>query len=407
MVVSAKKTTHRFFVILLIEVLLLVSIICEVNGKTMINEDDKNNTEIIPIDNTHQPISSNQLLRDDIEKDFTIQTENFTNYLMTNDTVILSNIDFVFDLKMVADSNDNMHVVLLGQVDGTYGLFHKILFKSNQSWSDLRYLGTASGDNYAPTIDLVAGWNSTIHLTYYLSSGVHYRRYSNGAWEDPLFINGGVKPKIKLGLDGLPKIFYFYERWYDDSWLAEQLVNGSWIFNGFDSDLGRAFGYHYDFVVTAKENLEMVYIYICRVSSDHHFELITKSNISSEFSDPVIFATYETDGYTNYKPIEAELVVDNSGILHFFANIPSDTENRFYYQKSGGGGTWTTPSILISKTTTNFNIRVYKSCAVEPSNNIAFVWSHLDYINDTIPACNLGLKTYRPATGWSGSRIFL
>lgn len=409
MVVSAKKTAHKFCVILLIEVLILTTVICEVNRKTIIDREDNENIVITPIDNNQQPINNNQLLRDATEKQFTLQTGNLTNYLLTNDSVILNDVNSVFDLKMVADSNDNMHVVLLGQVDGINGLYHKVLFKSNQSWSDLLHLGSAIGDNYASTIDLVAGWNSTIHLTYYLSSGVHYRRYSNGAWEDPVFINGGVKPKIQLGLDGLPKIFYYYEVWYDgftyDSWLAEQLINGSWIINGFFNSLRFYDIYYYDFVVTAKDNLEMVYIYICRVSSGHHFELITKSNISSEFSDPVFIASYETDKYSNYKPIEAELVVDNSGILHFIANIPSDTENYFYYQRSSGGA-WTTPSIIVSKSTTNYNIRVYKTCAVEPSNNIAFVWSHLDYLPPHIPACNLGLKTYRPTTGWSEAEFF-
>ena len=68
MVVSAKKTAHKFCVILLIEVLILTTVICEVNRKAIIDREDNENIVITPIDNNQQPINKNQLLRDATEK---------------------------------------------------------------------------------------------------------------------------------------------------------------------------------------------------------------------------------------------------------------------------------------------------------------------------------------------------
>ncbi|MGC9778540.1 MAG: hypothetical protein HZR80_04800 [Candidatus Heimdallarchaeota archaeon] len=418
---SNKNYKQMLFVILLIEMLLVNIAFSENNGRIQAPYNSKKCNNFDERFNSADTLSENPLISSTANSEssigvssYGIQAENYTSYLWTNDIVLQNDVNYVFDLKIVADSEDNIHVIILGKINDNTGMYHKIFFKNNQSWSELKFIGTAATISHISTMDVVAGQNGTIHLTYQLS-GVWYRLFRNEVWEDGIEISPGLRPKIQTDFNGLPKILFYVDQYWDyekERWiserfyLAEQLINSTWVFYTFFDSFPYGV-FNYDLAISYRNNQEIVDMYVCGIEKIYEpddgrrylFYHISKSNISEDFSSLSNFQNYEGHYWQPYGQVESLLIADHDGILHLFVNIPYETENRLYYQ-TYNGTVWKNPITLVQRTTDYLNIRANKAAAVEPSNRLAFIWSYGESINYSMVG-KMQLKTYQEANGWS------
>ena len=323
------------------------------------------------------------------------------------------------DLKTANDSEDNIHLLFLGRVAGKEGIYHKIFFQTNSSWSEINYVVGASILNYVSAIDMAIDYENRIHLVFQKDESVYYIKCSDGIWDEGEFISNGYKPKIEIDLEGNPNIFYYNHNYYSrglfvkkynkilENWETDQVID---IYFNREYYTSR---FSYDFAISLKDGIEVFNFYFMEVGVyydeysnrfyKHDLYHISKTNISGTYSTPINFKSYLVPYSTIYIPSEPLLLKGLEGELHFFINIPTSTMNLLYYQKKTDTG-WGAAQEIASYPTTNPNSQIAKTGAVESYGRVTVIWSLLDSSTDEIFA-QLRMKSFLPSSGWSSTEI--
>jgi len=370
-------------------------IICSVLCSTIILNEKKiteiKSAEIIP--------------RDILEK----QAEDYIGYSWGEDEIIIENVITTGDLKTVVDSNNNTHILHLGIIGSTFGLYHKILFSSNLTWSGEEFLGTVDVENYGSSMDVIADSKGDLHLAYQVDGYIYYRKYSDNHWFSHELLNQGRRPKIEMGLDDVPRVIFArtYSSTYTRGFLYFILNDSRTSINFFTEF--RTSSYHFDFTISERNNEEIIDFYACRYypiwgdgsyeSYEHLFYHTSKSNVSSEFSTINIFRTFSSPYISNYIANEGVMVADNASNLHLFFSLPTETTNRIYHIQRTETG-WQNPTSIGEISSDNPNARTYITAKSEPYVKTTIVWSWITKIGGVSVGQNR-LRTYHPNSGWS------
>ncbi|MHA1556138.1 MAG: hypothetical protein ACTSPM_04305 [Candidatus Heimdallarchaeota archaeon] len=337
------------------------------------------------------------------------QDEEYIGYLWGADEIVIEDVITTGDLKTEVDSNNNTHIFHFGIIGSTFGLYHKILFSTNLSWSEEEFLEAIDLENYGSSMDVVADSKGDLHLTYQLNGYVYYRKYSNYHWFSHELLGQGRRPKIEMGLDDNPKIIFTnsYTSSYTRGFYLF-VLNDSWTSSLFFTDF-RTSTFHFDFTVSERNSEEIVDLFACRYSPvwvdgsyetyTHRFYHISKSNFSSEFSSANNFHTFSTPYVGNYVVNEGVMVADNASNLHLFLSLPTETTNRIYHIQRTETG-WQNPTIIGEISSDNPNARTYITAKSEPYVKTTIVWSWITKV-DGVSVGQNRLRTYHPSDGWS------
>ena len=349
----------------------------------------------------------------------TKQASNNTHYLWGNDTVIEANFDYALDLEIISDSEFNLHLFIAGNLNDDFGLYHMYKLNNTQIWSAPNKIGTIYFELYKSFIDVKADMQGNIHLVYLTSAGFIYKIYNSTSWSENQYIGSGYGARLQVDNYGNPKIMYYkstgvvidyFYVTYQIFYLTELHSNGTWTTKTFNAyfDNARIF---LDFSLSYRNSREIIDIFIevlHTVRDSYNIPLyfnkeiyhMLKTNLSNDFTELNLISSYQLPYSSLYKLIDSILIGDGVDTLHSFTDIPTETKNQIFYQQKSGSS-WNPSTILSEIQTTNNNMRVHMAAAIEPSKQIAFLWSYYNYINSSIPVAKLRLKTYYESDGWS------
>lgn len=376
--------------------------------------------QVVTNTDTQIIVNSNDL--ENPETSFTTQASNDSLYIWGNDSIIDADFYYVLDLEIIIDSEFTIHLLIAGELNNDYGLYHMYKINGSELWSAPYFIAEIDDDQYETLFDVKTDTFGNIHLIYTKYSAIYYMKFDGSSWSAQEYINNGSSARLQIDAKGNPKIMYYrtgrnyiqYPYSYSQYFSLEELhVNGTWTTFEFIIDFYRS-SLSFDFTISYKENEEIIDVFLNRqdeieniYGTPIYFEQkiyhIFKSNISNEFSEPNLVSTYQFpfSGLYNYK--ESLMIGDGVDTLHSFVDIPAETENQIYYQRKSGTS-WTSASVKAEVPSTNPNMRVYFDAAMEPQKQIAFLWVHHEVI-DSITEGNLKLRTYHKSVGWSDTEI--
>ncbi|MBD3193356.1 MAG: hypothetical protein GF308_22160 [Candidatus Heimdallarchaeota archaeon] len=334
------------------------------------------------------------------------KTEPFSSdfFVWEEQELLENNSGFILDLDVAVDDAQNVHCFWVQQKGGTWQLFHRIKFHTNNSWSSPEPLETIS-DVENGQVDVVSDQQGQLHLVWDSNNWIYYRRHSKGSWSPREMLFQGNNPKIKVKGNETRGISFtkFHSTW-SQYYLAEFISeNSTWDVIQFESAYD-AENFAYDFCIN--QNKQTPQYFIVTSETGHSwtpetgrlyyliFRLFCKEKNGLTGST---FKKYSITRYGSYSSFPPSILCDSSGTLHLFLDRLVDDEHQLFYQKRTSNG-WQAP-VLLSPASEQDVYAIDKSVAIDKYDGLTVVWSEREY--NTSRYGQLRLKTHKPGIGWS------
>lgn len=325
------------------------------------------------------------------------------------------------DLQIALDGDENVHVFWSGVENGDYFLFHKIRYKTNDTWSEKETLGTTSSETGA-VLDVQTDDNGIIHLTWQQDSVVRYWRYNYGVWENPQMVSNGMHPTIDVSTtDNIPKIIFKrkldswyvdYNYYYSEYNMSTEIWNTEQInLQGYSSEGGSSYAYS----LAKDEGIDKPYIFSSFLDRHWYWDYSTGQRITVyTINYKILIRDGETSGFLNdgydleseisvTVPVVTKPILINSpsdGLFAFYNKPTNDGNYEITYTKKAGSS-WSNPIKLSDKVA----LKCEMTATVDQFGKITLIWNYVDKIlvqGQLRSSAALHMKTYSPNTQtWS------
>ncbi len=290
------------------------------------------------------------------------------NISKSADVRLTNDADVSIIPRIVADSNDNLHVVWVDNRDGNSQIYYKN-YTSADGWSSDVKLTSATGSSVSPDIGIDS--NNDLHVVWYDnrdgSDEIYYKNYtSTGGWSSDVRLtdNASASRTPRIAIDSTNNNLHVV--WYDNRDGNEEIYyKNCTSAGGWSSDVrltdDAGTSWHSDIAVDSGGNLSVVW----DDNRDGNYEIYYKNYTSGGgWSSDVRLTSAAGDSW------HSEIAVDSGGNLSVVWEDNRDGNDEIYYKNHTSASGWSADVRL----TNDVGLSENPAVATDSSNDIHIVW---------------------------------